>query len=378
MKKKLLAVAVVGAFALPGTALAQSSVTISGTFKGSFESLSYGQSSKANSRSQTGVADDSSAIRFNVVEDLGGGLAAIGQLDIRFTIDGQAAIGAAGNTYLGLESKSLGRILMGRQDLHYVNTASDLAVYGALTASNQALMSFLGGGTTAIAGATRSANVVHYTTPNMGGLTTVIAYSANATGNEADIASSMRKGRAWNVSPTFTHKDFNIGYSYWNSKNDGNATAASIATLTAVAGDQRGDRLAGAYNWGGLRVGLAYDKSKIVNNVAGTGTVSDRIAWSLPVQYTWGNNGVYAYYTKARNDKATAAIDGAKQFAVSYAHLLSKRTSVALTYTKITNDVGANYQLFTNTAFGLGNSAAQTGAAGEDPKLWAITVRHNF
>jgi len=48
-------------------------VTITGFFKGGFESLKYGNSVKANA-SQHGVVDDSSRIIFNVREDLGGAL----------------------------------------------------------------------------------------------------------------------------------------------------------------------------------------------------------------------------------------------------------------------------------------------------------------
>jgi len=376
MNKKLLAVAVVGAFALPGAALAQSSVTISGFFKGGFESLSYSQTAKANS-SQTGVVDDSSRIIFNVREDLGGGLAAIGQIDMRFGTD-NGSLSAAGNNHVGLVSKNWGRIFIGRQDLHYFNRESELTVRGSLRADSISLLAFAGGGATAISAASRTPNVVHYTTPNWNGLTVIGAYSSQpnpaaavagvaAAGNgvEADIGSGVRKGRGWHLNPNWARKNFQIGYSYWTQKSDANATT-----------DQRGDRLYGSYNWGGLKLGLAWDKSKL--KVAATGVeASNRTAWSVPVQYTWGNHGIYGHYTKAGNDKSTAAADGSKMIALSYAYNLSKRTSMALTYAKITNDVGAVYNLFTSAALGLGAGAGAI-AAGEDPRMWGVTVRHAF
>lgn len=380
MKKKLLAVAVVGAFALPGAALAQSSVTISGFLKGGFESLSYSQTAKANS-SQTGVVDDSSRIIFNVREDLGGGLAAIGQVDMRVGLD-TGAIAANGNNHLGLVSKNWGRIFFGRQDLHYFNRESELTVRGSLRADSISLLAFAGGGGVAIAAASRTPNVVHYTTPNWNGFTVIGAYSSNpnpaaavagvgAAGNgaEADIASGVRKGRAWHLNPNWAQKNFQIGYSYWSAKQD--AAGAGIANA-----DQRGDRLYGSYNWGGLKVGLAWDKSKLKTATTGA-TASDRSAWSLPIQYKWGNHGVYGHYTKARDDKATAANDGAKMVALSYAYDLSKRTSLSLTYAKITNDVGANYVLFTSAALGVGAGAGAQ-VAGEDPRMWGVTMRHAF
>jgi|CXWL01.1.fsa_nt_gi predicted porin len=376
MNKKLLAVAVAGVLAAPVAAFAQSSVTISGFLKGGFESLSYGQTAKANS-SQTGVVDDSSRIIFNVREDLGGGLAAIGQVDVRIGLD-TGAIAANGNNHVGLVSKNWGRIFIGRQDLHYFNRESELTVRGSLRADSISLLSFAGGGATSIASASRTPNVVHYTTPNWNGFTVIGAYSsqpnpaaavagvaAAGAGAEADIGSGVRKGRAWHLNPNWAQKNFQIGYSYWSSKADAGAVA-----------DQRSDRLYGSYNWGGLKVGLAWDKSKL--KVAATGvTSSDRSAWSVPVQYKWGNHGVYGHYTKARNDKATAADDGSKMIALSYAYDLSKRTSLAFTYAKITNEVGAIYNLFTSASLGIGAGAGAI-AAGEDPRMWGVTMRHAF
>jgi predicted porin len=360
MKKKLLAVSVAGAFALPGVALAQTTVTISGFFKGGFESLRYGQSLK-NPASQSGVVDDSSRIIFGVREDLGGGMAAIGQLDIRFGLD-SGAINAGGNTWVGLTSKDWGRLRLGRLDMHYIHRESELTVRGSLRADSISLLAYAGGGGTAIANATRTWNVVNYTTPNWSGFTLDISYSANPGAAEADINSGVRRGRAWNVNPNMAGKNWQVGYSYWSSKPDG---------VGAI--DQRADRLYGSYSWGGLKIGLAWDKSKL-RNLAGV-TTSNRTAWSLPVQYTWGPHGIYGHYTKARDDKATVAQDGARMWALSYAYNFSKRTSVALTYASIRNDAAATYNLFTSAALGLGAAPI---AAGEDPRTWGVTLRHAF
>src|SRR5688572_22928291 len=86
MNKKLIAVAVAGMFAAPA-AFAQSSVTISGVFKGGIENVKYSNFTRAGNNSNTAVVDDSSRLVFNVVEDLGGGLQAIGQYDLRLRPD---------------------------------------------------------------------------------------------------------------------------------------------------------------------------------------------------------------------------------------------------------------------------------------------------
>jgi predicted porin len=56
MNKRILAVAVAGALAAPAAAFAQSSVTISGLFKGGFESSNLGNRSATRARWAHGPA----------------------------------------------------------------------------------------------------------------------------------------------------------------------------------------------------------------------------------------------------------------------------------------------------------------------------------
>jgi predicted porin len=438
MNKKLLAVAVAGAFGLPGVALAQSSVTISGFFKGGYESLKYGNFANANTirsaaagrNSQHGVVDDSSRIIFNVREDLGGGLAAIGQVDMRFGLD-TGSLAATGNTHVGLTSKNWGRLFFGRQDLHYFNRESDLTVRGSLRADSISILAYAGTGLVPIANATRTTNVIHYTTPNWGGFTLIAAYSDNASAAENDIASTNRRGRAWNLNPNWASGNWQIGYSYWSSKQDGRNLVPMItgsvdgvtgftvpATPSAIqagllqglasvygAADQRGDRLYASYKWGDFKIGFAWDRSKLKVGLAqvmnaqtavqfagllpiATGTeISNRTAWSIPVSYTWGPHSIHAHFDKARNDKAAilSRLDTkASMFAISYGYDFSKRTSIALTYARINNGADAQYNFFTSGSLGLATGAGSgpnntgTPQAGEDPRMWGVTMRHAF
>ena len=379
MNKKLLAVAVAGALAAPGVALAQSSVTISGFIKMSIENLKIGSPSAARSAAGTSTSegrlvDDSSRIVFNVVEDLGGGLRAVAQIDWRIAPDtgadgaSTAGGGPAGNNHIGLRSKSWGGIFFGRQDLHYGLRESYLTVKGDLKADSISLLSFIQG--LPVANATRTPNTVWYDTPTWGGLDVRVAYSFSPGGgsvSEADLLSNQRRGKAWNINPVYTGSNFVIGYSYWNDKPD-NPGAAST--------DTKSNRLAGSYAWGGFRIGAAWDKSKRDLSIGGA-RANDRTAWSIPVSYTWGPHEIHAHYTKARDDKATAVQDGAKMWALSYQYNLSKRTSVAANYASIRNDAGATYNLFTSTSAAIGSTDAGV-AAGEDPRMWSITIRHAF
>jgi predicted porin len=399
MKKKLLAVAVAGALAAPGVALAQSSVTISGIWKVSLENLRIGSPGAARAgmnTSENRVADDSSRILFNVVEDLGGGLQAIGQADLRMPMASGNVVAMSGNTHVGLRSASLGRIFVGRQDVHYGNTESDLsALAGDLRADSISLLAYMANGV-AIANATRTPNLIHYTTPNFSGFTAIVAYSTGPTANaagqpnvsnvgaaaavaataaqQADLSSTIRKGNAFHFNPNYAASNWQVGYSYWNMKPDsGQTISASPAQL-----DQRSNKLYGSFKIAGFKIGLSWDKSKLTGNTGATAGVrtNERTAWSLPISYIMGNNGFHFHYTKARDDTVTVAQDGAKMVALSYQYTLSKRTSLGLTYAKITNDAGAQYNFFTSTT--LGNSTGSAVAAGEDPRLFAGTIRHAF
>ena len=122
---------------ISGTAIAQSSVTISGFMHGSYDTFSVKNAGAARTgnKSENRVTDNSSRIVFNVVEDMGGGLSAVGQFDLRVGLDAQQRFaaddkpgaasvnpasyaGTTGNNHVGLSSKSMGAIRLGRQDIH--------------------------------------------------------------------------------------------------------------------------------------------------------------------------------------------------------------------------------------------------------------------
>jgi len=425
MQKKLLAVAVAGVLAAPAVALAQSSVTISGVFKSSLENVKIDNRSAAAAgmnNSATRLADDSSRIIFNVTEDLGGGLAAIGQLDVRFRYDESGAgtatnVGGAigsGNSFVGLRSKSWGELVFGRRDLHYFNTESTFTTKAtSLRMDSISLLAYING--SAIANATRTQNVVRWLSPNWGGFTMIAAYSTNSPGNDNDLASNVRKGDAFNFNPNFQASNWQLGYSYWKQTSDGVATATpaaltasgcagggaitftglavtantcatpvtitgTLASTSTAAQNQRGDRLYGSFKWSGFQIGLAWDKSKVkavTNTAAGSTTLEtgNRTAWSLPASYTMGNHNFYAHYTEAGDNKSVAGSDKAKMWALGYVYDMSKRTSLGVSYSKITNETGASYNHFTSTSLGGPDSAV---AAGEDPSIWAATIRHAF
>ena len=391
MNKKLLAVAVASALAVPATASAQ--VAISGIFKVGISNISMGGTvtpGRAND-SQMRVDDNSSRILFNVTEDLGGGLAAIGQLDLRFAPDQASAaptsnpIGS-GNTYVGLRSTSWGTVSLGRWDLHYGNQPDDLASKaGALMGSSVSLMDYQLSGTgsaatVAVANATRTANVIKLDSPNWGGFQLTAAYSTSplAASSEGDMGVAPgAKGDGMNFKGVFTGSNWQIGASIWEAEAEAVNTAAATTATNFVNPrlEQSSQAFWGYIRFGGFKIGAAANMAELTN---GGVVVSDRMNMTLPVSYTSGPHNFYAHYTMAGEDDAAqfaGLATKATMMSFAYVYDLSKRTSVGITYSMIDNDTNANYNFFTGTS--LGSSDAATGR-GEDPTLIQATLRHAF
>ena len=480
MNKKLMAVAVAGALAAPGIAMAQSSVTISGYFKVGVDNLRVtggtANPTAANNAtthvnrtkgSEGRVTDHSSRILFNVTEDLGGGLQAIGQMDTRFNPsdiaqaagNGFPAVVGGGNTWVGLRSKSMGTLTLGRHDLHYGKAGDDTAAKaGSLLMIADSLFGSVGGpnlatttaaaGTTgrSLAGQTRTNNAVRWDSPQWGMFSGTFAWSSNplqiSGGNnvEGDLhladgtsgaagtgvigtgpnsgARVTRKGAGWNLNPKLTGSNWFAEWSHWRAKQDTNnantmqftisplqGTAGSVAAA-AVQHDQKSDVLAGFYRFGAFKLGLAWNRGKTTDPASGL-VSGDRTSWSIPMSYTWGQHSVAGHYTKNRDGNSvqvgystvalattaagnagqtasgtnqntvSGANTGAHMWAIAYDYSLSKRTSAGLSFAQLRNKSAATYSMFYNaqTAFGSANSGS---LAGEDSRLLAATIRHNF
>jgi len=311
MNKKLLAVAVAGALAAPGLAMAQSSVTISGIIKGSFDQFSIGNanSGRSGNLSETRVSDHSSRIIFNMTEDLGGGLKALGQFDLRFNLDQSSRLTAdyttastistispsvnpisSGNNHIGLAG-SWGSVKLGRQDLYYVDSGSVLPTSTHIGATNQPIFHSL-----ANLNASRTPNLAWYESPRMSGIRAVVAYSTNplrTSGTnevENDLGTGSRKG-----SGVYGKLDADIGnanvlVAFVNAKSDytgGTMAAAGDSTGTTmnVKNNERGTTIAGTYNFGGgLKAGMGFSSEK--TTTVASGNVAKANAMMASVAYT--------------------------------------------------------------------------------------------
>ena len=421
MKKKLLVVAVAGALAAPAVALAQTaakspgayqvspadagggtSVTISGNFLMSLENQNVGNAAATRLKnSETRLQDESSSLVFGVKENLGNGLAAVGRLDFKFNAPA-GTLGAFGESWIGLDSKTWGSVTAGRHSLHYFKAPDDSYFLGAsYRVHPSTLLDFAGAGRVAIANATRTPNTIKWTSPSFSGLQAIVAYSASPTGANGVSADSTagntaRDGRGWNINPTYTSDNWAAGYSFWDAKtdaptavysaalqglgNNGGLPAAGTPAVGQLASaDQRSDSFYGHYTSGGWKLGFIWNKTKLTAaataaGLAPTGAeVGNRTAWSIPLRYATGPHAFMAAYTRASDDSATPLQDGAKMWALTYAYTLSKRTFLALSWANLKNDGAGAYTPYVSSASVNGGLAP-----GESARTIALGIRHNF
>ena len=291
MKKSLLALAVLGAFA--GAASAQSSVTLYGKLDLGF--------AKAAGSADKQVADGSSSrVGFRGVEDLGGGLKALFQFEHRFNPDDGTVTNAAfwhGISTVGLGG-SFGTVNLGRQ-------------YTAAFSLATNVIDPFGGDTVAgLRGESLTKSVARLRTDNS------VRYDGAFGGLKvaADIAETPAGGvdRPYSVAAQYAAGPFMVAASYDNptGANDNLAT------------------LGGSYTFGPAKVSLGIGRGDNNSNV--------RVKQALAgVTVSVGAAGqVLAGY--AQQEVGTA--DATKKVSLGYRHNLSKRTQLYTDVTRV-NDL---------------------------------------
>jgi len=445
MNKKLMAVAVAGALAAP-VAMAQSNVTISGRLSMGVDSYSAtGASTTGTSfNGRTRMWDNGSRVIVNGTEDLGNGLKAKFYVESGFNADtgGSASQSGSANSstgliasrvaYVGMEG-NFGEVRFGRQNVFWGNGTQDQTQSNYVQAGGVFQTGSFGSGMGV--GVTRFSNVVQYDTPKVGGFQAQISWSPNAhesTQLTSSIVSATSQtstdinGRLWGVTVGWSGGPFAVNYDFVSNKtNTLTSSQTGSATYGSYQGENRGDkiRMGWAYQPGAM-LSLIWTKSTVVsggastifnthggNNVLQDGTNNTLVqsAWTVNWEHLVGNTRLLAQYGKAGNvsgctgtitsaraslngmnaGDSNCASTGASNYMLGVQYLLSKRTSVALTYNQLSNKsnyfadygAGGNSSVAgSSTAAGVGNIASGSAGsmAGADPKMFGVGVLHSF
>ena len=443
MQKKIIALAVAGlvsggAFAQSNVTISgQFKVGMDGISAGGATAGAAG-----NYTSRTRVVDNNSNIRFSGSEKLGNGMTAVFQVESALGTDNYDGT-ASGNiastpatrnatlgsrdTFVGL-SGNWGTVALGKHSVHY-NSMANVEAAGladglALVTSSLNVLNTINGAT--LGGSTRLTNAIAYISPTWSGFNAMVGYT---TLGESTAPGLAKKDNGLNVKLAYNNGPIAATYSYLAVNGAGAAapgaagaasvqcslttgaivtatdattctgstgvvlsTTAAAAATTGNGTDVRSNRLGAAYTFPmGLKVGLIWDKSKNTSKAAVAGdTWTERSAWALPISYRTGAHNFSFTYAKANSTSAdsmpaTVAAraagwdDSAKMTMLGYEYSMSKRTSVAVSWTQINNERNGVYDFWhpsSNVANAGGALAA--GSAGADPRAFSVNLFHKF
>ncbi|MUI12001.1 porin [Massilia dura] len=363
VKKLTLAALIAGSFAV--TAHAQSNVTIYGIVDAGIVRETGGAAGSVT-KVTSGIGSQS-RLGFRGTEDLGNGLSAIFTLESGYKLD-DGTVDSTGTlfnrqAFVGLSSKTLGTLTLGRQYNPLYNALSKIADPFGAGYAGSAKNLFPAGGVN-----TRVSNAIVYTTPKWSGFYVEGMYALG------EQSGDNTAGRLFSVGFNYTQGPLNASLVYNNRNND---VAATGTTPAANRDDGKNTLLAVNYDFKVVKVFAAFERDKGLNsspipvtNAFGY-AVAPRASLEaddalLGVQVPVGDTGgtVIASWMN-KNDK-TANNQDARQWAVGYTQALSKRTSAYIAYAKIDNKNGAGYTVGNNNEVGSGDTGFNLG------------IRHTF
>ncbi|MET0963851.1 MAG: porin [Noviherbaspirillum sp.] len=364
MKKSLLALAVMGAFA--SLAQAQTSVTLYGSFDAGVRSQ-QDVNSNGNSRTTMGSTGtyNSNRLGFKGVEDLGGGLNAHFTLESAFN----SGTGAADTTrffgrsaFVGLGGR-WGSLDLGRQ---YTVAYRTVGTYDPF---NYKFTGIIPTSQASISAGTRADNDIQYT-GTFGPLTARAEYALSERVGGGSAGSHAGLGATWASGP------FSIGAAYTARKPDQRTAAQIAANAPPDFQDNKAWTVGGAYTLGPARVAAGYAKE--TQDLATGGEADQKNAWlggSYSLNPALALSAAY-YHTKVDAGLASLNSDGKRGlFIVGATYALSKRTNF---YADI------DYAKYRNGLAGTGSSPSTgqlplASPSGQDRMLgFSVGVNHLF
>lgn len=364
MNKKLIALAVAAAIA-PAAAMADSgNVTIYGVAHASIDARDPGTGGTAENT--VAISSNSSRLGFKGTEDLGNGLSAVWQMETGVDLDKNTTSDfMTRNSFVGLSSKTAGTVLIGRHDTPYKLATGGLDVFGDTMGDYNAVIGNVNG---TVYFDSRLGNVAAYISPTWSGFHFAAAtVAANETGSSATSnPSAYSLAGIYSNGPMFA----SLSYEKASDTTDAVSTGAGLPAVT-VGGEAHATKLGLGYTMDALKLGFVWEGIKANSTTSPTGALN-RNALLLNAAYTMGNNVLKAQYAKA--GESDVADTGANQWVIGVDHNFSKRTSVYALYSKMNNDTNSNYGLGQGGAGGKFTPAA----AGQDPSVWSLGMKHSF
>jgi predicted porin len=363
MKKSLLALAVLGAYA--GVASAQSSVTIFGVVDLSINQIKNGSLRTTSMQSNQ---LNSNRLGFRGYEDLGGGLGAGFWIEGGMANENDSSVGRYGferKSTVSLYSQAAGEIRLGRD---YVPTFSNLGAfdtYGANGLGQDAnLISLVSSPSspTATVAATgvRANNTVAYHLPgNLGGFYGTAMY-ALGQGND--------NNKYWGLRGGFATGPFDVALAYGE-------------TETVTPNKLKVMNLGCSWNFGFMKLYGLFNETKL----GGLKETFYEISVGVPL----GQGEFKAGYSQVSDSGVQGGLNinnsDATLFALQYIYNLSKRTAIYGGVAVLDNDPGSSRSILNGTIgsnpgaqVGNGTGTAITQLSGRKSEGYNIGIRHSF
>jgi predicted porin len=389
MKKSLLALAAMGAFA--GTAHAQSSVSVYGLLDMGYSSVNTKTSAAAAVDTTTSGLFVSqplanSRLGFRGVEDLGGGLTAGFQFEgnVHVNPGTSGSNNATGNAqgfqfgrhqFVTLTSKTAGGLLLGKTDalVKQIFDSYDAGFANNLTGAYDGMGTSLSDVTGDNVIGTRRDSILRYTSPSLGGVNLSAGYMKNSVKVETGGVSTTdtETSTGYELGARYAVNKISAGLAYRSAKDQSMAVAAvATAAATATANGVLGSAAVAAannvtnswaaglsYNFGPAIGYLQYFNQAIKNEIASTEVKES--AYALGARVPLGAVTAFASYTTGSKTSATNIDSKMTGYQAGALYALSKRTDL--------------YALYGASKMKADNVANEGTAQG-----MAIGVRHTF
>jgi len=353
MKKSLIALAIASAVSAPAFA-ATSNVDVYGVLN---MSVNYVDQDVSGTQNSINVTSTASRIGFKGAEDLGGGLAAIWQIESGFNADEQSGTLASRNTYAGLKG-GFGTVLMGNHDTPMKLLGRSVDNFADTLADSRNILGAVSTGASAFD--LRTKNTVAYVSPNWSGFSMAAAYVSDWNASPA-AGLDAQTTDAYSINAVYNNGPLMLGAAY-EAHNGLGSGVGGVGTNSdmwrIVAGfDVAGFKLAGLYE-----------------QIGGDVDAYNRDAYGLFATYNMGAWAFKADYMAAGESDLARGNDGADQWTAGADYSLSKRTVVYGYYARTSNDQFGGYGL----GAGAGASDTTVNNLGSNPSTFSLGVKHSF
>ena len=388
MKNSLIALAAFGACTAPALA-AGGNVQLYGVIDlgvTHFTGLSNGAGGKASMTALSSGVQSPSVIGLKGVEPLGGGMAAIFDIETGF-----CAAGTNQDMKAGSATPLSGGFCTGGGFMQSRSWAAIKGRWGAIAAGrdytrmykNEVRFDPFGAGTTGAYtnlsiisqyGLSRLSQGLVYISPTEHGLDGSLSYSFAPSGSAvpAGLPSGSNVSRSLGANASYSAGPLDLGVAFAEVTNL-RLRAMLNPTSGVNDGTLSGWQVGAAYDFGTVKLSALYEQSKADYN---SGSAKSMM---LGARVPLGSGAVLASFGEARTDYGmrninllgTAMYGTAKQYAIGYTYALSKRTNLYASYARISNDAMTNFAVESATDV-LG------GVMGQNSSGMAVGMRHAF